>query len=74
MLFVKMTIDINECEMETDNCDGNANCTDTIGSFNCTCNPGYDGDGVNCASEFFSLTDNSFWTLELMLFVVLFWS
>ena len=47
-----VTIDINECEMETDNCNENANCTDTIGSFNCTCNPGYDGDGVNCSSEF----------------------
>ena len=48
-----MTADINECEMETDNCDDNATCTDTIGSFNCTCNHGYDGDGVNCSSEFF---------------------
>jgi len=48
-----MTIDIDECEMGTDNCDENANCTDTIGSFNCTCSHGYDGDGVNCSSELF---------------------
>ena len=48
-----MIVDIDECEMGTDICDENANCTDTIGSFICTCNRGYDGDGVNCSSEFF---------------------
>ena len=43
--------------MGTDNCDDNATCTDTIGSFNCTCSRGYDGDGVNCSSEFFFVFD-----------------
>ena len=37
--------------METDNCNDNATCTDTIGSFNCTCNLGYTGDGVICTSK-----------------------
>ena len=29
----------------------NALCTDTDGSFNCTCNSGYDGDGTLCLSK-----------------------
>ena len=45
-----LSIDINECELETDNCHINADCTDTIGSFECTCNSGFEGDGVNCTS------------------------
>ena len=41
--------DINECELSSLNdCDGNADCIDTIGSYNCSCNPGYEGDGFNC--------------------------
>ena len=69
-----MTVDIDECEMGTDNCDGNATCTDTIGSFNCTCNRGYDGDGVNCSSEFFfNLKVNSVELhMEQVLLMVLF--
>ena len=44
--------DINECELEeADNCHVYANCTDTIGSFDCTCNSGFQGDGVNCTSK-----------------------
>ena len=45
--FVSWT-DIDECALGTDNCDATATCTDTEGSFNCTCNPGFEGDGVNC--------------------------
>ena len=40
--------DINECELEIDLCSPNANCTDTDGSFNCTCREGFEGDGFNC--------------------------
>ncbi|CAH3156243.1 unnamed protein product, partial [Porites evermanni] len=43
--------DINECEAGKHNCHANANCTNTKGSFECTCNPGYSGDGVNCTGE-----------------------
>ena len=28
------------------NCDPNAACTNTIGSYECGCNEGYDGDGL----------------------------
>ena len=30
----------------------NAECIDTDGSYNCTCNTGYEGDGNNCSSVF----------------------
>ena len=28
-----------------------AECEDTIGSYNCTCNTGYTGDGLNCSGQ-----------------------
>ncbi len=40
--------DDDECVLGTDNCDVNAECTNTEGSFTCTCNPGFTGDGVFC--------------------------
>ena len=43
--------DVNECELDTDDCDENAECTDTIGSFNCTCNFGYSGNGTFCCES-----------------------
>ena len=43
--------DVDECERDADNCDVNANCSDTEGSFNCTCVTGYEGDGMNCISK-----------------------
>ena len=46
-LFIQF-IDVNECELETYPCSPNANCTDTDGSFNCTCTEGFEGDGFNC--------------------------
>lgn len=44
------TIDIDECIEQPDivMCDQNANCTNTIGSYNCRCNPGYNGTGFTC--------------------------
>jgi Calcium-binding EGF domain len=40
--------DINECEIGTANCSVGAICTNTIGSYNCTCMSGYYGNGFNC--------------------------
>ena len=40
--------DINECTMATSNCSSNATCINTPGSFICTCNQGYTGNGVVC--------------------------
>ena len=43
---------MNECNI-TDICDGNATCYDTEGSFMCSCNSGYSGDGFSCISELY---------------------
>ena len=40
--------DVDECTLNTDNCDINAECTNTVGSFECDCNDGYAGTGVTC--------------------------
>ena len=40
--------DIDEC-LSTP-CDSNATCSNFPGSYNCTCNSGYHGDGFTCAN------------------------
>ncbi|CAI8054869.1 Fibrillin-1, partial [Geodia barretti] len=42
--------DINECDEDTDTCDGNATCSDTEGGYECECNIGYSGDGFSCSN------------------------
>ncbi|XP_072033997.1 uncharacterized protein [Amphiura filiformis] len=39
---------IDECTTNTHNCDPNASCFDTPGSFYCECNDGYYGNGMMC--------------------------
>ncbi|XP_015778011.1 PREDICTED: fibrillin-1-like [Acropora digitifera] len=41
--------DINECIASPSVCHVNAQCTNTIGSYRCTCNSGYTGDGKTCS-------------------------
>ena len=43
-----MSLDINECEAGTDGCSENADCTNTDGSYTCSCSSGYSGDGTSC--------------------------
>ena len=43
----RITSDIDECELGLADCDGNAYCTNTTGSYTCTCNKGYTGEGHN---------------------------
>ncbi len=44
-------VDDNECagEGSGNNCDFNATCSNTVGSFTCQCNAGFVGDGFTCA-------------------------
>ncbi|GMS79839.1 hypothetical protein PENTCL1PPCAC_2014, partial [Pristionchus entomophagus] len=44
----KECIDIDECRESTNNCDRNAWCTNTIGSYSCECMASYVGDGKQC--------------------------
>ena len=53
--FFPFFSDINECDTLAHNCNVNAVCKDSIGSFTCTCNPGFIGSGVVC-----SKIDNSY--------------
>jgi len=46
------SIDINECLTNNGGCDINANCSNTIGSFECYCKPGYYGNGLSCIGNF----------------------
>lgn len=43
-------VDENECKYRP--CDVFAHCTNTLGSFTCTCFPGYLGDGLHCEGKF----------------------
>ena len=44
--------DIDECaNPEMNECDGNALCTNTEGSYVCRCLSGYQGDGYKCTGK-----------------------
>ena len=47
--FQHPVADIPECERELDDCDLNATCINTFGSYDCLCNTGFTGDGFTCA-------------------------
>ena len=50
-IFIFLT-DIDECASAFANkCDSKANCTNTEGSYNCTCFKGYSGNGTNCTGK-----------------------
>ena len=40
--------DINECTTNVHKCAANAFCNNTDGSYNCTCSPGFTGNGTEC--------------------------
>jgi len=47
-----LLIDIDECvSPETNECDSNAVCNNTEGSYTCRCQNGYEGDGKSCAGN-----------------------
>ena len=47
-LSLLLFTDVDECETSKQTCDTNAVCTNTPGSFKCTCKPGYSGNGLKC--------------------------
>lgn len=52
---------LNECDSPS-RCHGNASCTDTFGSFFCTCDLGFVGDGFNCSSKL-TLFNEGYWNV-----------
>ena len=40
--------DRDECAEKNDTCAANENCVNTIGSYSCSCAPGYTGEAGNC--------------------------
>ena len=46
-----MSADVNECDGAND-CNANADCQNTRGSYTCMCKDGYMGDGKYCDSKF----------------------
>ncbi|XP_065182322.1 fibrillin-1-like [Sycon ciliatum] len=40
--------DVDECDLRVDGCTGVASCVNTLGSFRCTCPPGYKANGTGC--------------------------
>lgn len=48
VLCVFIHTDVDECELNHDNCHDNASCTNAVGGFNCSCMDGYRGDGLEC--------------------------
>ncbi len=43
--------DTDECERGLDNCDPNAQCHNTPGSFTCSCKIDYFGNGTTCTGK-----------------------
>ena len=55
LIIVVYISDVDECQNDTLNdCDVNADCFDTEGSFNCTCRAGYTGTGIQCQGKQFT--------------------
>ena len=48
-MFYIAHIDINECASSP--CSSDATCSNTDGSFQCTCNSGFSGNGIICIGK-----------------------
>ena len=46
--YLMLLADIDECFEGSDECDSHADCTNTIGNYECTCTIGYTGNGITC--------------------------
>ena len=46
--LISLIADINECAEDLDDCHPDADCTNTIGSYQCRCRPGFTGNGRQC--------------------------
>lgn len=67
--------DKNECDKGEGNCDENALCINTEGSYRCQCQSGYFGDGEKCDGNYFhaDITTISFSYVKLSFTRVQLW-
>jgi hypothetical protein len=49
--YLFLHLDIDECFTGSHTCHANASCTDTIGSYTCTCFAGFTGNGTYCEGK-----------------------
>ena len=52
--FFYLIPDVNECDINANDCATDATCVNTNGSFTCACNQGFEGDGTLCQGTRFS--------------------
>lgn len=57
-------LDLDECTLNPRSCHQYANCSNTQGSFTCTCHVGYSGNGTYCEGEESKL-EISFYSVEI---------
>lgn len=60
-------LDYDECLNGTHDCDSNATCTNTLGSYLCECEDGFTGDGRACAGEVCLVVDANACSLLILL-------
>ena len=58
-----------ECEHRLDNCDEQATCIDTIGSYTCSCNSGWTGNGFSCEGNSILYHYACFWEIAIFVFL-----
>ena len=64
--------DVDECAEGSHNCHVNAACSNIKGSFQCTCDVGYTGNGITCLGTFdlnfmavFDIFNTAYWWTDL---------
>lgn len=60
--------DFDECEAHEDNCGQHATCVNNVGSFECKCKDGFEGDGISCEGGFFK---TMWWTVIIAALLLL---
>ena len=58
-------VEIDECQSGAHDCDVNAYCTNTNGSYFCTCKNGFAGDGKSCIASKEKHDLNNNWLLKV---------
>ena len=54
-MFTDDFVDIDECLLELHNCNTRAYCTNTVGSYVCSCRNGFEGTGTSCYGKIYHL-------------------